>query len=67
MYAYVYIYIYIYIYIYLYICIHIPYVAYLGKTNVVWKNLKKGKHAITVKVFCTDNQVARRKFKFEIK
>ena len=43
------------------------YAASLGKIRMVWKNLKKGKHIVTVKAFCTDNQVARKKFQFKVR
>ena len=46
-------------------------IVYLGKSPMVWKNLKKGRHVITLRAFCTDDEgkrsiIARRKFKFRI-
>ena len=47
-------------------------IVYLGKSPMVWKNLKKGRHVITLRAFCTDDEgegstIARRKFKFRIR
>ena len=42
---------------------------YLGKSPVVWKNLRKGRHSVTVKALCINNKsvvIRRKKFKFKV-